>query len=187
MSLNLVRSLSALWQKSVILARLNCTSKVLLFRIPKSTSAISKMAVYIYIYKKKKKNSTLFKCARCPEAQCTVSWSKSLAWSVCAGKAHPAQLFCHGQSAHQPGIKIPLHLRDVQQLSLTKLNKYAENPLRNTLHSFIFDAPGDITRSALVSNSIPGGPQLCRVELQLISAWMFLVLLKTLISWIRCV
>lgn len=93
MSLNLARSLSALWQKSVILARLNCTSKVLLFRIYKSTSAISKMAVK----KKTKQNSKLCKCARCPEAPCTVSRSKSLAWSLCAGKAKPAQLFCHGQ------------------------------------------------------------------------------------------
>ncbi len=43
---------------------------------------------------------------------------------------------------------------------------------------------------ALVSNSIPGGPQLAELssnQLQITPAWKFLVILKTLISWIRCV
>ncbi len=39
----------------------------------------------------------------------------------------------------------------------------------------------------MVSNSIPGGPQLCRVQLQLTPAWKLLVILKSLVSWIRCV
>ncbi len=38
----------------------------------------------------------------------------------------------------------------------------------------------------LVSNSIPGGPQLCSLA-QITPAWRFLVILKSLISRIRCV
>ncbi len=41
--------------------------------------------------------------------------------------------------------------------------------------------------TTVVSNSIPGGLQLCRVSLQITPVWKFLVIMNILISWIRCV
>lgn len=46
------------------------------------------------------------------------------------------------------------------------------------------------TSKSVVSKSIPGGTQLCRfapTNSKITPAWKFLVILKTLISWTRCV